>query len=138
MAYWLQLKGVFEHYRIDFPVLLPRCFGLYIPTNTGRKIQKNSFQTKELFEEESTLRNKVLNKIGEDYSLDEALSNFEKLWEVAKEKATSIDPTLEEHALAEKTRIEKRFHHLEGKIRKAVEKKHDDALNQISAIKDVE
>ncbi len=137
MAYWLQLKSVFEHYNVDFPILLPRCFGLYVPRNTARKIEKNQLSNEALFEPLKTLRQRALDKFGEDYSTTTAKSAFHQLWERVKEKAVSIDPTLAESTEAEKIRIEKRIDHLEGKMRKAVERKNEDALNQVDAIKSV-
>ena len=137
VAYWLQLKAVFDYYKVDFPVLLPRCFGLYIPRNTARKIEKNGFGLSELFEPEQALKKKVLDKIGEDYSLASKAEQFQHLWDDIRALAGGIDPTLSPHAEAEKVRIEKRIHHLEGKMRKAVERKNADALGQIEDIKRV-
>jgi len=137
VAYWLQLKSVFDYYKVDFPVLLPRSFGLYIPRNTARKIEKNSFELRELFHSEQDLKKKVLDRIGEDYSLATKAEQFHDLWEEIRNLAGGIDPTLFPHAEAEKVRIEKRIDHLEGKMRKAVERKNSDAMNQIEDIKQV-
>jgi len=38
MIYWLQLKGIFDHFKLPFPVLLPRCL-LVCRETTTRKVE---------------------------------------------------------------------------------------------------
>ena len=39
IIYWLQLKGVFDYYKIEFPIIMPRNFGMIIHQNIARKIK---------------------------------------------------------------------------------------------------
>ena len=40
IIYWLQLKGVFDYYKMSFPVLMPRNFGMIINQNHSKKGKK--------------------------------------------------------------------------------------------------
>ncbi|HEV7382344.1 MAG TPA: bacillithiol biosynthesis cysteine-adding enzyme BshC, partial [Dyadobacter sp.] len=40
LPYWMQLKGVFDHYQTPFPMLIPRNFGMYINTSISNKLEK--------------------------------------------------------------------------------------------------
>ena len=43
IIYWLQLKGVFDYYKMSFPVLMPRNFGMIINQTTAKKSKNNFF-----------------------------------------------------------------------------------------------
>ncbi len=137
MAYWLQLKSLFDHYEVSFPVLLPRNFAMYIPRNTSRKIERNDLSSADLFLDELALKRKKLQDVGTDHSLNGKIEAFNRVWQEVEEHAANIDPTLRENSLAEKARILKRIAHLEGKMRKAVERHNEDAMRQIEEIKAV-
>ena len=40
IIYWLQLKGVFDYYKIEFPIIMPRNFGMIIHQKIAKKINQ--------------------------------------------------------------------------------------------------
>ena len=51
LPYWMQLKGVFDHFEVPFPMLIPRNFALYVPTASRKRIEKLGLTYEEFFKE---------------------------------------------------------------------------------------
>src|SRR5690606_22131291 len=49
VVYWLQLKSVFAHFEIPYPVLLPRNFALLINEKVKRKMSQLNWDEEDLF-----------------------------------------------------------------------------------------
>ncbi|MEP0711447.1 MAG: bacillithiol biosynthesis cysteine-adding enzyme BshC, partial [Algoriphagus sp.] len=49
VVYWLQLKGVFDHFEVPFPVILPRNFALIINQKLQRKMAQLNWDIEDLF-----------------------------------------------------------------------------------------
>ncbi len=54
-AYWLELKPLFKHYRVPFPVLILRNSFLLIKKNWRKKWKKPGFQSVDIFKPEEKL-----------------------------------------------------------------------------------
>lgn len=120
IAYWLSLKGTFEAFSVPFPILVPRYFGLQIPSNYLAWIKKHEI---DLF----TLLHTTQEKFLADYfqaqiDQDTEVQKIKHKWEQFKQ--TLIDYTvqqklgLEASAMAAITRMEKHWSHFYTKIRK--------------------
>ncbi len=136
LAYWFQLKGIFDLHQTPFPILLPRNFGLIIPPVEASRIEKLAFSIPEIFQDERSLRTQFVDKHSK-HALDlgseqERLSN---LMSKIAQKAQAIDETLEASVLAEETRWQKGLERLSKKMRKAEERNQAVGLGQIQAIK---
>lgn len=136
VAYWFQLKGVFDHYKVDFPYLLPRNFALIIPKEVQRKITKLDLKPEDLFLSLDKLRiDYVYRHAEEDLSLLSEKEQLGRLFLSMEEKAVSLDPTLVNAVRAALSRSDKIIDQLGVKFRKASERKQGDAIRQIFEIK---
>jgi len=136
VAYWFQLKGIFDLHQVPFPILLPRNFGVVIPPVEAARLEKLEISIPEIFEDERELRQKFVDKHTQ-HSLDlgaeqERLSTL--MGKIAQ-KAQAIDETLEASVLAEETRWQKGLERLSKKMRKAEERNQAVGLGQIQALK---
>lgn len=136
VAYWLQLKGVFELHQISFPILLPRNFGMVISRNVGRKINKLELGTEDLFKDIQSLKAWQLAKYGENHLLEADMQAIAKVFEGLKSKAMNIDKSLEGYIGAEESKAIKNLENIQRKLKKALESKNEVAMRQIDAIKD--
>ncbi len=137
IAYWLQLKAVFDHYKVPFPVLVPRLFGMIIPKNISKKMDKNQLSVPDLFCNLKELKeNLIRNSEGETLELEDELKMLEKLFNAIREKAACTDPTLEGFVISEYKKAEKSVEHIEKRIKRAEEQKHEVAINQVMGILD--
>lgn len=136
VAYWLQLKSLCDHYKVSFPILLPRNFGLYINQGNYKKLQKTGIAAQELLQEDHKLKEKIIEKIsGEDFRLNEDIESIEFTFERLRNKAAKVDPTLDGFVAAEKQKALKIMEGIERRLKKAEEGKNEVLINQVLNIK---
>jgi bacillithiol synthase len=135
LAYWLQLKPVFEHYEVPFPMLIPRLFAMIIPGAIMKKMDKNQLQIHDLFSDLETLKTRIINA-GEEGSCDlrEELDKLQNLFDAIREKAARSDKSLEGFVMSEYKKAEKSVDHIQKRIKKAEEQKHEISINQVKGI----
>jgi bacillithiol biosynthesis cysteine-adding enzyme BshC len=137
MIYWLQLKGIFDHFKIPFPILLPRCFALYVEKQQLAKWEKTKLDIADLFKEKNYLFNHwVLNNTHHNLTLGGELRHLDLMMNSVKERSLEIDPTLAPLVAAEATRMKKGLEKVERKMLKAEKRLHKEKLSQIEAVKD--
>jgi bacillithiol biosynthesis cysteine-adding enzyme BshC len=137
MIYWLQLKGIFDHLKIAFPILLPRSFALYVEKQQFEKWQKTKLEIADLFKEKNYLFNHwVLKNTHHNLTLGDELRKLEGMMSDVKERAGKIDSTLTSLVAAESTRMKKAVEKVERKMLKAEKRLHKEKLGQIEAVKE--
>jgi bacillithiol biosynthesis cysteine-adding enzyme BshC len=137
IAYWLQLKDLFEFYKIPYPVLLLRNSFLIIEKKWQEKISKLGFTAEDFFLPEQELMNKlVARETKNEIKLNGNFTEADKLYEVLKKQAVSIDATLGKHVEALKTQSIYRLQELEKKMLRAEKRKFTDQQRQIRTIKE--
>lgn len=136
VAYWLQLKPVFEHFQVPFPILLPRLFAMVINENQQRKINSLGIALKDLFEEESKLIKKVTEKeTHHELKVTSQREDFKAKFASILTQALEVDPTLGPMAEAEEKRLMKSLDKIEKKMLRAEKKHHEIALQQVHSLK---
>ncbi|WP_291721233.1 bacillithiol biosynthesis cysteine-adding enzyme BshC [Bernardetia sp.] len=137
LAYWLQLKSMFEYFEVDFPILLPRNFVLFIPKLVHQKMQKTNLSFEDIFDSFDNLRINYATKNAEnDVLLENEKRELLQIFEKIEARSEKTDISLQKSVAAEKTKALKRIEHLSKKLRKAEERKLSDAIGQIKAVKD--
>lgn len=137
MIYWLQLKGIFDHLQLPFPILLPRCFALYVEKHHHTKWEKTGLSMADLFKEKNFLFNHwVLKHTRHDLTLGSELKKLGDMLESIKGRARAIDATLDPLVAAEAVRMTRSIEKIERKMLKAEKRFHREKLAQIEAVKD--
>jgi len=138
VAYWLQLKPVFDYYKVAFPILLPRNFGLVIPNRIQHKLNKLKIGDTAIFIEKEQLKKDVTRKISsQKLHLNEEKQQLQQLLREIKEHAGHIDASLEEMTSAETQKAMNALDKIEKKMMAAEKRKHADKMRQIDEVKDV-
>jgi len=136
VPYWMQLKGVFDHYDVTFPMLIPRNFAMYITDQQRQRVDKLKVRYEDLFLDEVTLRKKFVETHSTNIlDLNAEKESFYALFETILNKATAIDRSMEGAVKAEETRIRHSFENLEKRLRKAEERNHESEIDQLLALK---
>ena len=137
IAYWLQLKDLFEHYKIPFPILLLRNSFLIVEKKWQEKISRLGFAVEDFFKPEQELINKlVVRETKNEIKLNGNFTDAEKLYESLKKQAVTVDASLAQHVEALKTQSLYRLQELEKKILRAEKRKFTDQQRQIHTIKE--
>ncbi len=137
LAYWLERKAQFEHFGVNFPMLIRRNSVLWLDKGTTKKVNKLNLSIPQIFQKEDALTRLFINNQS-TVSLD---INTEKesvgaAYDSFAEKAKAIDPTLAKTILAEKAKQLKSLGQLEGRLLRAEKQKHETSLLQITGLKE--
>ena len=137
MAYWLQLKELFAHYKVDFPILVLRNSFLVVDEKWKGKIERLGLSLEEIFRPASDIMNTLVhNRTSRSLTLNGNFEMAEQLFEQISEKAGNIDPTLAVHVAALKTRSLKDLRELEKKMLRAEKRKFADEERQVLRIRE--
>ena len=136
LSYWLQLKPIFELYKVNFPQLILRNSALLINENTSKKIDKLGFQIQDFFNDIDTLKKEFIAKNTEDdidvsIYKNELEITFNKLQELTK----NIDATLVNTVGAELQKSLQSIDSIQKRLMKSLKQKNETELNQIEKIK---
>ncbi|RYY88045.1 MAG: bacillithiol biosynthesis cysteine-adding enzyme BshC [Chitinophagaceae bacterium] len=131
LAYWLQLKDLFQHYSVPFPVLLLRNSFLLVGRKQAALAQSLSLDTAALFENELTLMNRHLERIGKQPRLNGEVAELQQLYGKLKKGAAEVDETLGQHVEALQARALQLLEALEKKMQRAARRKEDATQRQL-------
>jgi bacillithiol biosynthesis cysteine-adding enzyme BshC len=137
LAYWLERKGQFEHFGLNFPVLIRRNSVLFVDKGTKKRLDKLELQVTDLFGDvEALIKEYVKEHTENEISLKAQKEALETIFKEVEEKAGQVDPTLVKAAAAEGARQLNSLEQLEGKLMKAEKQRHDTAVNQMRKLKE--
>lgn len=136
LAYWLQLKELFGHYRIPYPLLLLRNSFLIVEKKWSEKIQKLELPVEEFFKDEVKLMNFWIDKNNHTLALDSTFESAKQLFESLKTQIAPVDNTLVKHTEALQAKFLKKLTEVETKLYRAERKKLVDVTNQVNTIKE--
>src|SRR3546814_340993 len=137
LAYWMQLQAVFEAHHVHFPALILRNSVLLIDENSQKRLDSLRVSPTDLFQPAEQLAARFVKSHSEnELSLEAERSDFEKIFELVKEKAFAVDPTLKDSAEAEKARFFNSLKGLENKLAKASKRRFETELSQLTRVQE--
>jgi bacillithiol synthase len=138
LAYWLQLKDLFQHYFVVYPALILRNSFIVVDAKWQARMNRLGLTITDLFMTEAQIMRKIVQKFSDKpVSLNGNFEKAELLFEEIRRQAELIDPTLSQHITAIKTQSIKTLHELEKKMLRAEKRKFTDQQRQTFKIKQV-
>ncbi|MDQ6890288.1 MAG: bacillithiol biosynthesis cysteine-adding enzyme BshC, partial [Bacteroidota bacterium] len=135
LAYWLELKEMFAHYKVPFPVLILRNSFLIIEERVEKLVQKLNIKPAELFKGEQVLLNEIVKKqTKHSLNLESEIEQMQRVYSEIKKRVKDFDSSLNQHAEALETKTLKRLAALEKKMLRAEKRKSGDTKNQLSKV----
>ncbi|MBC7849227.1 MAG: bacillithiol biosynthesis cysteine-adding enzyme BshC [Chitinophagaceae bacterium] len=136
-AYWLELKDLFNHFSVPFPMLILRNSFLLVEGKWNDKIANMDFTINDFFASEQDLLTKLVSrqKNGQ-LKLASEIDHANQLYHTLKAKAVEIDRSLKEHVEALQARALKPIAELEKKMLRAEKRKYEAEQRQIHAVKE--
>jgi len=137
MAYWLEFKPLFRHYRVPYPVLILRNSFLLIKKNWKQKIEKAGLAVSSVFKpEEELMENFVRNHSNRQLNLDKQMDELRHFYQTLKNISGAVDKTLEQHVEKLEVQALQKLEELEKKILRAEKKNHDEVRRKIHEIRE--
>lgn len=136
LAYWLELKDVFEATGVPYPVQILRNSLLLVPPKAAALQKKLGLSNGELFlpllQQEDILVARLHGKLPDTETAKVAVA---ELYEKLREQAATIDSTLSPHVGALQARVLKGLQGLEKKMQRAERRKLKDESAQLEKLK---
>jgi bacillithiol biosynthesis cysteine-adding enzyme BshC len=124
LAYWLQLKPLFEYHNVFYPVIYLRQSVQIISEEAWILMKQLGLNFEDVFVPTDDLIHKwILDKKGESWLLIEEKKVLENAFEALKIRALKIDTTLEKSASAVLTKMRHQIDVLEQKMYRAEKRK---------------
>ncbi len=135
-AYWLELKGLFTHYKTPFPVLIIRNSFLLVERQWVEKMSRIGLEVNDLFRPAEELVNQLVKKESQlQLNLEGPIAEANRYYESLKALAQPVDPTLVQHVAALQTKALEPVRALEKKLLRAEKRKFGDQQRQVHALK---
>lgn len=135
VIYWLQLKGVFDHFEVPFPIVLPRNFALILSEPALRKIDQLGWDVKEIFQDKADWKKDYVKKKAEvDLTLAQERLELSKLYDQAGFEAQKLEKSLQSAFEAGKVRSIKILDQMGRKLRKAEERRHKITFDRVDSL----
>ena len=136
LAYWMELKTVFEACQVPYPVLVLRNSFALLNERQQQWMKKAALTTEAMFLDELSLLNEqVAKKHGAPIHLQPFESNFFLQFEQLQQMAAGIDATLQPHVAAIHTQVIKKLRGLEKKMQRAARRQLDEEGTAITRLK---
>lgn len=137
LAYWLEYKNMFDHHKINFPVLIPRNFVMLTDEKSDQQIQKLGLGITAIFKDTEVLIKEYVSKHADaELSLKKEEEKLSAVFAEISAKAITVDPTLKASVEAELQKAVNALKNIETKLLRAEKQKQETGINQIKKLKD--
>ena len=136
LAYWLELKDLFQHYHIPYPVLILRNSFLFIDAKANSLIQKLSLGYPEIFKPDDELLKEIVRKnSSHQLTLEKEKQKVNAVYEGIKTSVKEVDTTLVKHVEALQAKLLKSLEKLEVKLLRAEKRNFEAQQKQVRKLR---
>lgn len=137
LAYWLERRTQFEHFKLNFPMLIRRNSAVWIDKGTKKKIDKLGLTSTALFQDtEEIIKDFVKENSEGELNFATEKKELEAIFEKVKNKTIEVDASLGKTVLAESAKQIKSLENLESRVMRAEKQKHETSINQLRNLKE--
>lgn len=138
VVYWLQLKGVFDHFNLPFPIILPRNFALLINEKVKRKMSQLNWGVEDLFVDvDHWKKTFVKTEASMDIELAKQKEIISTLFDAKGKEAAHLERSLGNAFEAGKVRSLKIIDQMASKLRKAEERRLHTQIERACSVQEL-
>lgn len=138
LAYWFQLKGVFDAFGVTFPMLMLRNSVVMIESETREMMNQLGLSESDIFKPAADIEEALLKRESADtLQLDSARDQMEKVFSEVRHRLSKIDATLGKSVDSGHARVERIVDNLEKKMLRAERRKQEVLLNRLYKWRDM-
>ncbi|HLV53169.1 MAG TPA: bacillithiol biosynthesis cysteine-adding enzyme BshC, partial [Cryomorphaceae bacterium] len=139
LAYWFQLKGVFETYQVPYPIVMLRNSVAFTTPEIERGMESLEVEVRDLLcTEDRALEDALIRKnAAKTLNLDAEWEELEALFGRIKSRMEGVDKLLGRSSDSGLARVERIVRNLEKKMLRAEKKKQEVLIYRLSKIMDV-
>jgi len=137
LAYWFQLKDVFEAFDVPFPVLMLRNSVMIVPEQTKKNMDWLGIDIMAVFRDAQELEDElVLAQTADTLELESERERLESLFLDIENRLRKIEPHLEQSVRSAYVRAERVLQSLEKKMMRAERRKQDVLVNRLHQVRE--
>ena len=137
LAYWLERKKQFEHFGLNFPMLIRRNSALWVDKGNQKRLTKLNVDLNFLLQDTHGMEKAFVRENSEsELSLKAEKGELAKIFEGIVTRTQDIDKSLVKTVKAEMANQMKSISQLEGRLMKAEKQRHEISLNQLKSIQE--
>jgi len=134
LSYWLQLKGIFEHYHVNFPLLIPRMSATLFTPELANKWIELGFELSDIEKPTHELESEIIPRFWDDTQLAMHMTKIRQDFEALAEYIEPISQTLPRSVKGQQVKNDRFFVNLEKKIHRVIKNSHGE-FNRLRDIK---
>ncbi|MBL7962433.1 MAG: bacillithiol biosynthesis cysteine-adding enzyme BshC [Flavobacteriales bacterium] len=135
IAYWLQLRWLFQAVQVPMPVLVLRTSALLLGARDAHRLLDLGLDLSDLFAPLDDLRSRVAKDTASFRTdLADERSRLNELFETLAQRVKDADPTLEASVRGEAQKAAKGLDHLEQKLIRAAKREQEQMLQRLDRI----
>jgi len=136
LAYWLELKKVFEAVQVPYPMLILRNSLLFVTDEQVQRISKLGFTVEDFFKKPFDLINDLVRKnTSNQLDITTQIETVTQQYQALQAIVSNIDASLKHHTEALQTKALKPLHELEKKMLRAEKRRYEAQQRQIEKLK---
>ena len=135
IAYWMQIKEVFSHFGVNYPMLIPRMNATLIPKSLLSRWEELGFAPADFTKEIHLLNDQYLPNLWEGSGYPEYEKAFAEVYQKLSDYVSQFEPTLARSVEAEQAKTSKLLEKMEKKVKRAVRNRHPKVFAEIESIK---
>lgn len=137
LAYWFQLKWLFQALQVPMPVLMLRTSAAFVGEKDRKRLEKLGLSIPELFKPLEHLRQRVaVNGASFGTSMDGEEETIAGIYEQLRQRAVAADPTLEGAVNAIEKRTMRGLERLGKKLVRAAKRQQEMPIGQLELVHD--
>ncbi len=135
LAYWFQLKSVFEAFGITFPILMLRNSVMVVDAPTQERLNQLGLTIDDLFRPQQELEDELVRAAtSESLQLDTERDNLEEVFLAIEARLRKINSDLEKSVRSGYARTDRIVRNLEKKMMRAERKKQEILVGRLDKI----
>jgi bacillithiol synthase len=136
VAYWMELKGLFSHFNVPFPVLVLRNSFLLLDEKQAERVDGSGWTIDALFRPVTDLMNEYVHRVSEHRTdITPEIAEISAVYKRLSDLASAIDPTLCAHVDALKKKSADRLESLSAKLFRAEKRKYSEMQRRLESLK---
>lgn len=137
VAYWMQLRSVFDHYNVFYPVIILRQSALILDQKTIENLQRTGLDDTKMFQRTKTLVDGIVAREKADHwSLDSYKAKLQQWEHEWQERYKQLDKNLTGSLLAVSKKMQHQLQVLDKKVDRALKAMLDIEVQRIYSFKE--
>lgn len=137
LAYWFQLKEVFQAFDLTFPILMLRNSVMVVPDEVRENMDRLGIDIRDLFGDIQKLEDKLVKaETSESLELDNERERIELLFIDMEARLAKINPDLKKSVQSGFAKTDRVVRNLEKKMMRAERKKQEILINRLKQVRE--